>query len=145
MKYALLFLTIFLTSKTLSTCNSTNYPVKKESGSISLKQAEVSKIKLAEGFKSKPYKDINGNLCIGYGFLVRYWWKKDSISIEQADSLIVSIYDIMLSYSTKDFPNNKDSLKIAHLYYWYGNTKGKRMIRRNDNWKSLTRLNNRPE
>lgn len=140
MKYALLFLTIFLTSKTLSTCNSPRHQVKIESVSIASKQAEINKIKLAEGFRDKPYKDINGNLCIGYGFLIRYWWKEDSISREQSDSLIVSIYDVMLRYAVKDFPKNKDSLKIARLYYLYGNTKGKRMIKRNDNWRNLKRI-----
>lgn len=140
MKYALMILTIFITSKTLSPCGAVYTKPKLESVYMTLKQAELDKIKLYEGFRSTPYKDVDGDFCIGYGFKQRYWYKNDTITIQQSDTLLLSIYNKMLSRAIKDFPNNSDSLKIAHLYYWYGNTRGKRIVIRSDNWKNLKRL-----
>jgi len=83
-------------------------------------------IKLHEGFRHKPYNDINNNSTIGYGFVIKYIpaQYRTYISIEQADSILRNIILYNMKKVKQRYPhiNYHQQLAIAHLIFRKGIT-----------------------
>jgi GH24 family phage-related lysozyme (muramidase) len=79
-------------------------------------------IKGFEGFRSNAYYCSTGNKTIGYGFQTRYFWQSDTITRQQADSLLTRVFSNFLSLAIENHPKAtyREQLLIGHLYYWIG-------------------------
>ena len=99
-------------------------PTKSEMLSEPLKTIlnEVDTIKGFESFSSKPYRDVDGDWLIGYGFKKKFFYKPNRITKQQADSVLTGIMLYLYDRAKVNHPKgNKDRwVKIAHLYYWVG-------------------------
>ena len=127
MKYAttLILLLIHYTAyNPLSIRNSSVVLSKSETLSEPLKTIlnEVDTIKSFESFSSKPYRDVDGDWLIGYGFKKKFFYKPNRITEQQADSVLTGIIMYLYGRAKVNHPkaNRKRLVKIAHLYYWVG-------------------------
>lgn len=81
-------------------------------------------IKLHEGFRNSTYYCEGGEKTIGYGFVTKYLDKslRDTITIEQADSVVISKLKYFVKRSKKQYShlNEFQHLAVAHLFYSKG-------------------------
>jgi lysozyme len=94
---------------------------------IRLKNIVIEKIKIEEGFSAKPYKCMAGYKTIGYGHLIKDSEKPKlkSVSLEQADSILLSDFNYALSFISKKHPNimYNEQLALAHFVFNFGEVK----------------------
>lgn len=82
---------------------------------------EIDSLKVYEGFRATTY-DIGYERTIGYGCLNKYWWQADTISVEQADSLLRHVYKVFEKNALKHHPkaSKAEIALITHMYFWLG-------------------------
>jgi lysozyme len=69
-----------------------------------------------EGFRSKPYKDVAGNLTIGYGHLIKEGERFKILSEDSAKDLLRKDFQIAKSAAIRLSPILKDPNNIFKLY-----------------------------
>lgn len=83
----------------------------------------VNFIKHHEGFRAKPYLDVNGYATIGYGCIIKYSGKvPDSISKHQASTLLRKRFNKDIANVKIKFPQLRGNqiLSVAHMCYAFG-------------------------
>ena len=127
MKYVvtlILLLTHYTSYNPLSIRDSSLVSTKSEMLSEPLKTIlnEVDTIKGFESFSSKPYRDVDGDRLIGYGFKKKFFYKPNYITKSQADSILRSIMTYLYGRAKVNHPKSSEAklIKIAHVYYWVG-------------------------
>lgn len=82
----------------------------------SLELYVLKQIMKHEGFRSEPYKDIAGNLTIGYGHKIKQGESFKYISREEGLRLLQEDFNMAISAAIRLSPNLVESQNIYKLY-----------------------------
>lgn len=121
----LLVLLNYSLSNEVTVISGTNYTNSPQMRSDKLKttlNVECESIKGYEDFKPTPYRDVDGDWLIGYGFKRKFYRTPNPITKYQADTMLYGIIRFLYNKAKNQYPKAKDVqlAKIAHLYYWVG-------------------------